>query len=76
MVCSACVETPFRCFKTSLKVIRLVGMTYVRLPLPLQQVENLLHERSIDVGSQTVRLWQKWLGPLIAAEIRKRHIKA
>ena len=38
----------FRCFKTSPEIIRLAVMMYVRYPLPLRNVEDLLHERGID----------------------------
>ncbi|MCL5779275.1 IS6 family transposase, partial [Limibaculum sp. FT325] len=41
---------PFRCFKTSPEVIRLAVMLYVRFPLSLRNVEDLLHERGIDIS--------------------------
>lgn len=34
--------SPFRYFNSSLEVIRLVVMMYVRFPLSLRNVENLL----------------------------------
>jgi putative transposase len=40
-------RSPFRCFKTSPEVIRLAVMLYIRFPLPLRNVEDLLHERGI-----------------------------
>ncbi len=47
-------------------------MMYVRFSLSLRQVEDLLHERGIDVSYETVRaLWNRF-GPTFAAEIRKR----
>ena len=30
-------------------------MMYVRFPLSLRNVEDLLHERGVDVGHETVR---------------------
>jgi len=36
---------PFRYFKTSPEIIRLAVMLYVRFPLSLRNVEDLLHER-------------------------------
>ncbi|MGB0552749.1 MAG: IS6 family transposase, partial [Alphaproteobacteria bacterium] len=33
---------PFRCFKTSAEIIRLTVMMYVRFPLSLRNVEDLL----------------------------------
>ncbi len=49
-------------------------MLYVRVPLPLQNVQDLLHEHGVDVSHETVRIWRRRFGPLIASEIRKRRI--
>jgi hypothetical protein len=38
----------FRYFKTSREIIRMAVMMYVRYPLSLRNVEDLLHERGID----------------------------
>jgi putative transposase len=62
----------FRYFKTSPEVIRLAVMMYVRFPLSLRNVEDLLHERGIDVSYETVRAWWNRFGLLFAAEIRKK----
>ena len=67
---------PFRYFKTSREIIRLAVMLYVRFPLSLRNVEDLLHERGIDVSHESVRYWWHRFGPLFAAEIRKRRIEA
>jgi len=48
---------PFRYFKTSREIIRLAVMLYVRFPLSLQNVEDLLHECGIDVSHEAVRYW-------------------
>ncbi len=66
------MRNPFRYFKTSPEIIRLAVMMYVRFPLSLRQVEDLLHERGIDVSYETVRAWWNRFGPLFAAEIRKK----
>lgn len=50
-------QNPFRYFKTSRQVILLVVMMYVRFPLSLWNVEDLLHERGIDVCHESIRLW-------------------
>lgn len=65
------MTNPFRYFKTSPDVIRLAVMMYVRFPLSLRQVEDLLHERGIDISYETVRAWWNRFGPLFAAEISK-----
>jgi putative transposase len=66
------MRNPFKYFKTSPEIIRLAVMMYVRFPLSLRQVEDLLHERGIDVSYETVRYWWNRFGPLFAAEIKKR----
>ena len=66
------MKTPFKYFKTSPEIIRLAVMMYVRFPLSLRQVEDLLHERGIDVSYETVRFWRNRFGPLFAFEIKKK----
>jgi len=60
IACSDAKSLPL--FNSSPAIIRLAVMMYVRFPLSLRQVEDLLSERGIDFG------------PLSAAEIRKRRI--
>ncbi len=64
--------SPFKYFKTSPEIIRLAVMMYVRFPLSLRNVEDLLHERGIDITHETVRFWWNRFGPMMAGEIRKR----
>ena len=66
--------SPFRYFKTSPEVIRLAVMMYVRFPLSLRNVEDLLHERGIEISHETVRYWWNRFGPMFAAEIRRKRI--
>ena len=68
------MHNPFRYFNSSPEVIRLAVMMYVRYPLSLRQVEDLLCERGIDICHETVRYWWNRFGPLFAAEIRKRRV--
>ena len=56
-------KDPFRYFKTSREVIRLAVMMYIRFPLSLSNVADLLHERGIDVSHETVRYWWNRFGP-------------
>jgi hypothetical protein len=51
---------PFRYFDSSPEVIRLMVMMYVRYPLSLRNVEDLLFERGVDICHETVRL--HWTG--------------
>jgi hypothetical protein len=39
---------------------------YVRFPLSLRNVEDLLHERGVDVSHETVRFWWNRFGPMFA----------
>ena len=68
-------QNPFRYFKTSPEVIRLAVMMYVRFPLSLRNVEDLLHERGIDICHETVRYWWNRFGPMFSGEIRKKRIR-
>jgi putative transposase len=66
--------SPFRYFKTSPEIIRLAVMLYVRFPLSLRNVEDLLHERGNDVSHETIRFWWNRFGPMFAAEIRRKRV--
>ena len=70
------LKNPFRYFDSSPEVIRLVVMMYVRYPLSLRNVEDLLAQRGIDICHETVRLWWNRFGPMFAAEIRKKRVEA
>jgi putative transposase len=67
--------SPFRYFRTSPEIIRLAVMMYVRFPLSLRNVEDLLHERGIDISHESVRFWWNRFGPLFAAEIRRNRVQ-
>jgi len=66
------MKNPFRYFNSSREVIRLTVMMYIRYPLSLRQVEDILFERGIDICHETVRFWWNRFGPMFAAEIRNR----
>ncbi len=51
-------------------------MMYIRFPLSFRKVEDLLHERGIDICHETVRAWWNRFGPMFAAEIRKKRVVA
>ena len=50
-------RSPFRYFKTSPEIIRLAVLLYIRFPLSLRNVEDLLHECGIEVSHETIRFW-------------------
>ena len=66
--------SPFRYFKTSPQIIQLALMMYIRFPLSLRNLEDLPHERGIDICHETMRFWWHRFGPMFAAEIRKRRV--
>ena len=47
-------QTPFYRFNSSPEVIRLVVMMYVKYPLSLRNVADLLHQRGTDICHDTV----------------------
>jgi len=65
-------KSPFRYFKTSPEMIQLGALTYVQFPLSLRNVDDLLHERSIDACHESVRLWVDRFGTYFAHKIRKQ----
>jgi putative transposase len=68
------MRNPFRYFNSSPEIIRLTVMMDVRYRLSLRQVEDLLHERGIDICHETERFWWNRFGPVFAAEIRMRRV--
>jgi putative transposase len=52
------VANPFRYFRWSAEAIHLAVLIYVRFPLSLRNVEDLLFEGGIDVCHKTVRHWR------------------
>jgi len=51
-------------------------MIYVRFPLSLRHVEDLLHERGIDITDETGRVWWGYFGQIFSAEIRRSRVDA
>lgn len=51
-------------------------MMYVRFPLSLRNVKDLLHERGIDVSQEAIRFWWHRFGKMFTAEIRKRRVES
>lgn len=73
--CATTKRSLFKYVKISPEIIRLAVMLYVRFPLSLRNVEDLVHERGINVSHETVKfLWHRF-GPVFADEIKKRRIE-
>jgi putative transposase len=66
--------SPFRYFNSSPEIIRLAVLMYVRFPLSLRNVEDLLFERGIDICHETIRLLWNRFGPMFAADIRRQRV--
>ncbi|PCI54724.1 MAG: hypothetical protein COB36_09330 [Alphaproteobacteria bacterium] len=62
----------YRYFNSSPEITLLAIFMYVKYPLSLRHVEDLLFERGIDIYHETVRLWWNRFGPALAAKIRKK----
>ena len=65
------MKNPFLYFQTPPEIIRLAVMMYVRFPLSLRNVEDLLHERGIEVSHEIrkkrmdrMRAFSGWRWPL------------
>ena len=65
---------PFRYFHSSPEVIRLVVMMYIRFPLSLRNVEDLLFERGIDICRNIVRFWGHRFGPMFTGELMRMRV--
>jgi putative transposase len=48
---------------------------YVRFPLSFRKIDDLTHERGIDIRHETVRFWWHRFGLMFAAKSRKRCFK-
>ena len=56
-------------------IIQQAVWLYARFTLSFRDVEDLLAERGITVSYETVRLWVKHFGSVIAADLRRRRPK-
>ena len=64
----------FRYFKTSPEIIRLAVLLYIRFPLPLRNVEDLLQRRGIEISQETVRYWWNRFGLILAEGLRRKWV--
>ena len=49
-------------------------MYYIRYPLSFRQVEDILHERGVDICHETARFLVERFGSKFAREIRKNRL--
>jgi hypothetical protein len=66
---------PFKYFKSSLEIIRVTVMMYVRYSLSLRNVEDLLLEHGVEINHETVRFWWNRFALPFAAEIRCKRVE-
>lgn len=50
-------------------------MLYVRFPLSLRNVEDLRHDRGINICHETVRYWPNRFGQMFAVEIGRKGVR-
>lgn len=50
-------------------------MLYIRFPLSLRNLEDLLHERGIEISHETVRYRWNRFGLIFAAELRRKRVE-
>ncbi len=67
-------EIHIRYFNRSPEVIRFVVLMYIRYPLSLRQVEDIVFERGIDICRETVRFWWNRLG--VNGGVKTGHVVA
>ena len=65
-------QISFRYFKICPEITQLAVMLYVWFPLSLRNVEDLLHERGVDVSYESIRYWWHRFGSQFASEIKTR----
>lgn len=65
-------QDSFKYYKTSPEIIKLTVMYYICYPLSLRQVEDILHERGIDICHETVRYWWNKFNTLFVKDIKKK----
>jgi len=70
---SAAPVSPFRGYRFPPEIITHAVWLYHRFSLSHRDVEELLAERGIQVSYEAIRLWCRKFGPLLAAELRRRH---
>jgi putative transposase len=49
-------------------------MLYIRWPLSLRNVEDLLRESGIEISHETVRYWWNRFGPMFSAELQHKRV--
>ena len=62
-------------FKTGPEIIRLAVILNIRFPPSLWYVEDLSHERGINIGHETVRYWRNRFGQVSAADIQRKRVQ-
>ena len=60
------MQNSFQYYDSTLEVIRVTVMIYVRYRFLLRQVEDILFERGINMCHDTVRFWWNRFGLIFA----------
>lgn len=64
----------FKRFNLSPEVTRPIVMMYIRFPLSLRNVEDILAQHGYDIFYKTVRFWWNRFGPMFASDIRRQRV--
>ncbi len=65
-------KNPFKYYRASPEIIKLAVMYYIRYPLSLRQVEDIIHERGIDIFHEIIRYWWNRFGHNFSREMKKK----
>lgn len=65
----------FRFLKNSAEIIRFAVMKHVRYPQSPRNVDNLLHERRIDLQHETAQFWRNRIQVIEAFLRRRKHLR-
>lgn len=76
MTAASEILTPCHGYRFPGEVIAHAVWLYLRFPLSFRDVEELLAERGIRVGYETVRCWVAKFGPQFETKLRKREARA
>jgi putative transposase len=61
-------RSPFRYFRAGPAIIRVAGMLYVRFPPSWRNVQDVLHDRGIEISHGAALFWWNRFAPMFAAE--------
>lgn len=64
----------FRYFATTPETICLAAKMCIRVPATFRKLENLSHDRGIEISDETARYGWNRFGPMFTAKVRSRNV--